>query len=192
MRECQSCDRQLLEKERGCAAAVQVGMRRQDFPVPHPSGYGAVLTPQQSSGAGSTAILGKALPPPPEMRVAFCPGRDSSLPPLHSVLQFLLLGTTRCLIIFKARLPQKNDMCLAQNPPSLKISHKNKSQTIFVLPLEITVSFLGCYSGFIFFPLLTQPSCSCKSELKLWCSSSEAATPWDRLRVLVASLPSGL
>lgn len=32
---------------------------------PHPSGYCAVLTLEQSSGAGSTAMLEKALPPPP-------------------------------------------------------------------------------------------------------------------------------
>lgn len=43
------------------------------------------------------------------------------------------------------------------------------------------------------FPLLTQPSCSPKSEWKLWgkVSSSEAATLRHKLRVLVASLPSG-
>lgn len=68
-----------------------------------------------------------------------------------------------------------------------------KQITNYVLPLEITVSFLGFFFLVSPFPLLTQPSCSSKSELKLWgkASSSEAATLWDRLKVLVASLPSG-
>lgn len=35
------------------------------FLFPHPSGCCAVLTLQQSTGAGSTAMLGKALPPYP-------------------------------------------------------------------------------------------------------------------------------
>lgn len=46
-----------------CAARLARGDRT--FPFPHSLGYCAVLILQQSAGAGSTAMLGKALPSRP-------------------------------------------------------------------------------------------------------------------------------
>lgn len=71
--------------------------------------------------AGSPAMLEKPILHPPEVRAGSHPGRESSLPSLHSVLQFFLLGTTRCLIISTAQLLQKNDLCWAPTRPESTI-----------------------------------------------------------------------
>lgn len=165
------------------------------FLLPHPTGSCTALALQQRAGAGSTAMLEKPFPHPLKVRAGLLPGRGSSLPSLHSVLLFFLLGTTRCLIISTAQLLQKNVLgpCPAQSPPSLKNFHFKKSQMILILHLGDHGTFPEDLFLATPFPFLTQLSCSSTSELKVWgkASSSGAATFADRLGVLVASLPSG-
>lgn len=74
------------------------------FLLPCPTGSGADLALQQSTSAGSTAMLEKSFLHPLQVRAGFPPGRGSSLASLHSVLLFFLLGTTRCLIFSTAQL----------------------------------------------------------------------------------------